>query len=40
MFTNLLDSDSAPQFELTKRMQNLAGPALSQLGEAAAKLIQ
>merc|ERR1711962_1927559 len=43
LFTNLLDSSAAgstPHFELTKRMQDLAAPALTQLGEAAAKLIQ
>merc|ERR1711962_739930 len=43
LFTNLLDSSSdpsTPHFELTKRMQDLAAPALTQLGEAAAKLIQ
>merc|ERR1712045_397264 len=32
LFTNLLDSDSAsPQFELTKRMQAVAGPVMSRL---------
>merc|ERR1712018_907975 len=41
LFTNLLDSDSAsPQFELTKRMQAVAGPVISRLGDAASKLIQ
>merc|ERR1712203_421150 len=41
LFTNLLDSDSAsPQFELTKRMQAVAGPVMSRLSDAASKLIQ
>merc|ERR1712062_365398 len=41
LFTNLLDADSAsPQFELTKRMQALAGPVMSRLSDAASKLIQ
>merc|ERR1712200_233729 len=36
LFTNLLDSDSAsPQFELTKRMQAVAGPVMSRLSDAA-----
>merc|ERR1712172_300765 len=41
LFTNLLDSDAAsPQFELTKRMQAVAGPVMSRLSDAASKLIQ
>merc|ERR1712080_274756 len=41
LFTNLLDADSAsPQFELTKRMQALAGPVMNKLSHAASKLIQ
>merc|ERR1712088_137930 len=41
LFTNLLDSDAAsPQFELTKRMQAVAGPVMSRLSHAASKLIQ
>ena len=39
LFTNLLDSED-PQFSLTKRMQQVAGPAMQTLGDAAAKLIQ
>merc|ERR1711981_704716 len=38
LFTNLLDSDSAsPQFDLTKRMQAVAGPVMSRLSDAASK---
>ena len=41
LFTNLLESDpSSPQFSLTRRMQQVAGPALQTLGQAAAKFIQ
>jgi len=41
LFTNLLDTEqNTPQFELTKRMQDLAGPVISKLGSAAAGLIQ
>merc|ERR1711971_769320 len=41
LFTNLLDYDAAsPQFELTKRMQAVAGPVMSRLSDAASKLIQ
>ena len=41
LFTNLLEADpSSPQFELTRRMQQMAGPALQTLGQAAAKFIQ
>ena len=39
LFTNLVDSGD-PQFSLTKRMQQVAGPAIQTLGDAAAKLIQ
>jgi len=39
--SNLLDSNlDSPQFELTKRMQAVAGPTLSSLTNAATKLIQ
>merc|ERR1712127_83536 len=41
LFTNLLDTEQiTPQFELTKRMQDIAGPVISKLGSAAAGLIQ
>jgi len=40
LFTNLLDSTDTSQSELTKRMQDLAGPTLSSLTNAATKLIQ
>merc|ERR1712127_116969 len=43
LFNNLLEKSqdpTSPQFALTRRMQDLAGPGLTKLGQAAAQLIQ